>query len=900
MAKNTEQAFESIRIVGGLLSTKVLQDSRLYNLPGQGKSDYKIEPGLSFNEEIGRYWRIAQGRWKEYQQQIAREDINSNTLAQQEWLIPLFNKVLGYEVVKTDAKLIGEREFPITHTSHNDAITMVLCGANYDLDKGNSQFGQEGRKRSPMGLAQEYLNAENSSLWAIVSNGIQLRLLRDNPAMTRPAYIEVDFTRLFDEDNYADFATLWLLLHATRIAPQQGQVEQCWLEQWRDKGQDEGERALDKLRYGVADALRQLGTGFVAHKDNKELREKLSSGQLTTDAYFQQILRLVYRFLFMLTAEDRDVLLLPEDFEGKNHKLARQLYQKGYSIARLREKARQNRHYDNHTDDWQQLKITFDGFAKGQEVLAQPALGGLFATDQCANLVESTISNRYLINAIFNLCYFEHSNTLSRINYRDMDTEEFGSVYESLLELVPQLITEGQWQFSFMGDAEDEKAASGHSRKLTGSYYTPDSLVQELIKSALVPVIEDRLKANPQQPREAILSITVCDPACGSGHFLLAAARRLASELAKIDAGTDQPTEQNYRHALRDVVRHCIHGVDLNPMAVELCKTGLWLESIEVGKPLSFLNQRIVQGNSLISTSSDSVLKNGIDSSSYKKRGDDSPEVIKSLLLQNKYFTKKLDISSKIYSQKLNFDSGEYEENTIIDVSQINGLWDKYLRSKEYKIEKLKRDMIVSPFFMEKNESNKNLIPTNSHLNITISNEEIDYDVRKFISETSEKHGVIHWDLMFPHVFNNGGFDVILGNPPWDVVKLENNKQIVEYGFEGYKAWLSIGDYSTIKGKKDLYKLFLILSTKIMNKTGRLGLVLPIGFLIEDSTTVIRKILLGDGSIESCSVYQNERKRFFKSVHSSYLFSTFCYSFKDPGYVNYSVIKTHVSSSVLN
>ena len=105
MAKNTDQAFESIRIVGGLLGSKVLQDARAYKLPGQSKADYAIEPGLSFNEEMGRYWRIAQGRWKEYQQHIERQDISSHKLAQQEWLLPLLTRVFGYDVEPSQNKV---------------------------------------------------------------------------------------------------------------------------------------------------------------------------------------------------------------------------------------------------------------------------------------------------------------------------------------------------------------------------------------------------------------------------------------------------------------------------------------------------------------------------------------------------------------------------------------------------------------------------------------------------------------------------------------------------------------------------------------------------------------------------------------------------------------------------
>lgn len=797
MAKNIDQAFQSIRIVGGLLSSKVLQDARRYQLPGQRKEDYAIEPGFTFNEEMGRYWRIAQGRWKEFQQHIERKDLSSHSLAQQEWLLPLLTRVLGYDITPGVTKIIGEREFPITHTAHAGAVPLVLCGADFDLDKGDTRFGQEGRKRSPMGLAQEYVNAESHCLWAIVSNGRYLRLLRDNPAMTRPSYIEVDFTKLFEEDNYADFATVWLLLQATRLGPRNHQIEQCWLEQWREKGQDEGERALDKLRYGVADALRELGTGFVAHKKNQALRDKLSNGELSVDNYFQQVLRLVYRFLFLLTAEDRDVALLPKDHNGDDYTAARHLYEQGYAITLLRERARLNRHYDHHGDAWQQLLITFAGFARGQPLLAQPALGGLFAADQCEHLEAAELENRYLYRALFNLSYFEHNKTLSRINYRDMDTEEFGSVYESLLELIPQLSTEGRWQFSFMGDAADETAASGHSRKLTGSYYTPDSLVQELIKSALEPVLADRLKRNPQQPREAILSITVCDPACGSGHFLLAAARRLAVELARIDAGTDQPTEQHYRHAMHDVVRHCIYGVDLNPLAVELCKTGLWLESIEPGKPMSFLNAHIQNGNSLLGITKLNQISLGIPKDAFKALSGDENQLCKLISKTNteylRAFKKEKDspnLSLALESSTTLTELLELEnlpETTVDEIETKARAFNEHRKNIHDNRLKQAVDLYMGAFLVAKDGSVPEFeIPNSQNLYLALytdqepdqlaSASQLDKINRARVLVDELK--VFNWPLAFAQILNgpSKGFDCILGNPPWERIKLQEEE----------------------------------------------------------------------------------------------------------------------------
>ena len=161
-------------------------------------------------------------------------------------------------------------------------------------------------------------------------------------------------------------------------------------------------------------------------------------------------------------------------------------------------------------------------------------------------------------------------------------------------------------------------------------------------------MIEQRLKANPEQPRAALLSIKVCDPACGSGHFLLAAARRLAAKVAELDAQGDQYTEEQYRHALREVVQHCIHGVDLNPMAIELCKTALWLEALEPGKPLGFLDAHIQCGNALIGVFDPAVLEAGIPDDAYKALTGDDKSIASEAKKLNKQVTKQVASSLRM------------------------------------------------------------------------------------------------------------------------------------------------------------------------------------------------------------------------------------------------------------
>ena len=216
-----------------------------------------------------------------------------------------------------------------------------------------------------------------------------------------------------------------------------------------------------------------------------------------------------------------------------------------------------------------------------------PALGSfLFSLRSTPDLDLADIANNDLLNGIRALAFTLEGQVLRPVDYKNLGAEELGSVYESLLELHPQL--------NLAAAAFELTAAAGSERKTTGSYYTPTSLINELLNSALEPVVADRLrgKTDPAEAEAALLDIKVVDPAAGSGHFLIAAANRLATHLARVRTGDDEPSPTARRDALRDVVRRCIHGVDINEMAVELCKVALWMETLDPGRPLSFLDAR--------------------------------------------------------------------------------------------------------------------------------------------------------------------------------------------------------------------------------------------------------------------------------------------------------------------
>ncbi len=260
-----------------------------------------------------------------------------------------------------------------------------------------------------------------------------------------------------------------------------------------------------------------------------------------------------------------------------------------HRLLRLSEKR------EAHTEDqdlWLGLKSLFEllrnpglrvgdgpaAHALGLEVLN----GALFGERLRLEGEGFSVENRHLLQAFHHLAflYDPEERAVRRVNYAALDVEELGSVYESLLDHSPQVVwEEGGWAFRF---------ARGSERKRTGSYYTPPELVDLVLKEALDPVVEARLKEagdDPEAQERALLSLKVLDPAAGSGHFLLGAARRLGRRLAQVRTGEEEPSPEAYRQAVRDVVRGCLYGVDLNPLAVELCKVALWMESHTPGSP---------------------------------------------------------------------------------------------------------------------------------------------------------------------------------------------------------------------------------------------------------------------------------------------------------------------------
>ncbi len=814
----------TLRLEGGLFLPDQLEKAALGKASLQGEADYRIPKGLKQKDEYSRAFQIACAQWKHFAATLERQDRD----AWQEtcrFVQELLRDALGYHALTSvNGLLLAERHYPFS-LQFAANLPIIIAPHTLALDTPDTRFAVTGagqRSKSAFQLAQELLNASPDFQWALVSNGKQLRLLRDAASLTRPSYLEFDLQDMLASQRFAEFEMAWRLLHASRAgqkgetahgsavvvatqatqASQTARTDPCIWEIWRNEGQQEGSRVREGLREGVKQALLLLGNGFLQHPANDSLRRDLLEGRLSKDAYFQQLLRLVYRFIFLFTVEERGILHLEDDSAAAH--AARRAYAEGYALARLRQRALQRRARNQFDDLWMSVRIVFRALAQGEARLALPALGGLFAPSQCPQLDAQSLTNASLLEVMRHLRWFSQSGSLAPVDYANMGPEELGSVYESLLELVPEIDMPAR-RFGFVGMATgagsgipgdesstNETSTKGNARKTSGSYYTPDSLVQELIKSALDPVINARLAANPANPVEALLAIKVIDPACGSGHFLLAAARRLAERLASLRAEDGAIKPQDYRHALHEVIARCIFGVDRNPMALELARTALWLEGFASGLPLSFLNHHLLCGDALIGLSDLQQLRYGIPDAAFKPLAGDDRNLCKELAKANKAGLKAFAQAPKQLSLALEQEAGlatlqaieAMPDTATAEVQAKEAAYEAFLQHARTSRLARAADLLVGAFLLPKPEGSvAEHLPNSSNLYLELFSEQGDVAPRErerialqAAQQVCAAERVLHWPLAFVQVFARGGFDCVLANPPWERIKLQEEE----------------------------------------------------------------------------------------------------------------------------
>ena len=760
--------FPSIRIEGAILAGDILDKIENAEVAGQKPADFGLASEAKVKDEIIRAWTDAQDLWRIFRRKLdgLKPEATATSETRNFFVAPLLG-LLGYQIeLAGKGEVVNDKNYPISHrVPTRDGFPIHIMGWRDSLDKKREDSGP---RMSPHALVQEYLNL-TEHLYAIVTNGQQLRLLRDSSRLIKLSFLEFDLRRIFEEELFADFALLYRLLHVSRMPVNQASVAESIIEQYHQDSLESGSRIRSGLSRAVEDSIKALANGFLNHSQNQPLKDAITGNKVTATEFYKWQLRLIYRLLFLMVTEERD-LIFPKNADRKQ----RDIYYRYYSLNRLR-KLSEKRHFadKNFQDAWAALKSNFrlfeDGPA-GSKLGIAPLAGDLFGYEAIGLLNECQLDNQTLLECFRNLSTFEHPDTRQRIrvNYGALNVEEFGSVYEGLLEYDPVITPNNhRLEFSFV---------QGEGRASSGSHYTPDELVQPLIQHSLDYLIADKLKEKDKQ--QALLSLRVCDVACGSGHILLNAARRIATELAIVRTGEDQPSPLAFREAVRDVIRHCIYGVDLNPLAVELCKVALWLEAHVPGESLNFLDHHIKCGNAIVGLAHEAELQRGIPEAAFNRLPDDDKDIASEFRKRNQAEKKeasqqKLDLAQTI-RQELQPVSREYAQlaaqpdHSPTDYEHKKAQFAGMSQRKDIWRLRTLANLQVAQFFIPKTPENKPFLCTEEEYRdyLTGKRHPQSQAVARANSLAVQKHW-FHWFIEFPDIFERGGFDCILGNPPF-------------------------------------------------------------------------------------------------------------------------------------
>ncbi|MBI3466454.1 MAG: N-6 DNA methylase [Planctomycetes bacterium] len=671
------------------------------------------------------------------------------------------------------------------------------------------------------------------------------------------------------------------------------------------------------LKERTFEALRLCIEGFLTFEPNR-----LNATTDLADCREQSFI-LLYRLLFIMYAEDRR--LLPYRVNGpytNNRSLGRHRDEISGRLDRIRD-GRDDDYSRKDTSIWADLLDLFDLVDRGRKTYAVPAYnGGLFDPEAHLFLVEKRIPDWYLARVIDQLGRApdpnEPSAGLFRVDYLDLAIQHLGGIYEGLLELHPHHATERMIVVSrrVQGRVEERTQPASQSilegfeqtdisyrpgsiyletekgeRRATGSYYTPDHVVDHIVEQTLGPLcvavsnqlardIADadgrlptaagkertRLAATLEKLRrdfdDRILRLRVLDPAMGSGHFLIRACQYLAEEIATHPYTGDEGGEASVAYWKRRVVEQSLHGVDMNELAVELAKLALWLETVAVDEPLTFLDHHLRHGNSLVGarTATLGVLPQEVE------------------LLTNK-FVRQVE---------------EQLPHMLKPLAEIRGTpsqSSEQVKSKERLYRELDRRR--EPFQMAADiwcstfvgETGAGISPEQYQTVLDVLSKPAQF---KRLTEEPWFQATLaaarqafvrcfHWELEFPEVFfdehgrrANVGFDAIIGNPPYDVLsEAETGRDL-----SALRAFLEHEPVyqPSFVGKNNLYKLFICRALELLADGGRLGFITPMAVLGDEQASEIRRKLVEVGrftGIEALPQKDNPKRRIFPEAKLS-------------------------------
>lgn len=777
-------------------------------------------------------------------------------------------------------------------------------GRNLDVytksdDKDNEATASQ--KSSPEMQIARYLQ-ETGLSWGILTNGSEWRLYHGGAPGMMKRYYSVDLARALESEDLEDFRRFYLFFRRDAFVPK-GAEGKSFLDRVHTGSEEYAIRVGNNLKKVVFERLfAQLATGFLEDHE-REIRQPVDEEVLKKT--YRGTLALLYRLLFLLYAEARD--LLP-------HR-----YRLGYgvhSITRLKKDVAARLGEGEKFSDksyviWERLESLFRIVDEGsRELNVPPYNGGLFKDAGSHEFLGThRVSDRHLAPALDELSRQEVEGGERRfVDYGFIGVRELGSVYEGLLEFSLRIADEdlvvvkekGKEVYVPKGSQKKKKALGSvkegdpylvndkKERKATGAYYTPRYIVDYIVRNTLGPLVEERREAletrlaevaredlslkrgrkseeyRAERRQEAgalrtLLDVKVLDPAMGSGHFLVAAVDYLTDEFSRIISELDAEPVVEELAELRAEIRASLEAYGapatdeqlsdanlLKRMVLKRCVYGVDLNemAVELAK-LSLWLDAFTVGAPL--SFLDHHLKHGnslIGSSVREVRR----EVETSGSLLGNQFTATL-----IQGTELMQHVGEIPDATEGEVRESI---DAYAQA----------DKVLAPY--------KRMLDiwTSQHfgngqaerfLSMTVSTGDVDHLTRgnythfagrdretldTAIDLSDDKH-FFHWELEFPEVFyegarerENAGFDAVVGNPPYV------SAPAMVRGTPDLRTYLT-NTVDLLTMKWDLYCAFLALEWDLLARKGRLGAIVPNQFLYQDYAAPLRLTFARDAEI---------------------------------------------------
>lgn len=753
---------------------------------------------------------------------------------------------------------------------------------NTNLDRFGK--GKHDKNMNPSFQVWVYLH-ETEPGWGILSNGRLWRVYHKDKPMD--SYYEVDLVTILEKEDIDAFKYFYYFFRREAFFPsQKGAI---FLENVLRGSEDYATEIGEDLKENVYRAMKILAEGFFRHPANgldRNDENARSEVQSTT-------MRLLYRFLFLLYAEGKGLLYGSAYIESP------------YSFYSIKNKIKEEKDSRNAILEegsryWTELQDLFGLIDAGNETLGIPAYnGGLFDSERNPNLLKWRIGDRYLADAIDRLSRSDVGNDGRRrgfVDYSSLDIRHLGSIYEGLLEYrlrvaeTNMVATGGkkrEWvsledfnrsrkrkknfsDFDLFDRVKNDElylSTDKGERKATGSYYTPDYIVNYIVKNTIDPVVDERwqkAKARNESLIDATLSVKVLDPAMGSGHFLVGTLEHLSARLmeaVRVEAVSGRITDDakdryTLEWAKREVASHCIYGVDLNYLAVELAKVSLWLKTIAMDKPLSFLDHRLKCGNSLIGAKLVDLKEYPSSERRDKKKKAEGQSMFPSFV-------------SRLFIDHLIGKIGELEgisDDSLSNIKRKERVFEEFRQLPEYRKAKAMADVHTAVYFGNEVGATANKKPEDVYHDIiwAIKGDEAEWQRKtnrawfKEAQQIAEGKSFFHWELEFPEIFfdegevkENPGWDCVIGNPPYVSYNTKGGIPIPENEYSFYQNKFQF--LTNVKGRARLNSIMFFIENGLreLSTNNRLGFIVNQALLGVGTFNYIRKYILDDCIIDA-------------------------------------------------